>query len=344
MKKPNPEEVLKKKFEKLNHLEEDLVSKSLSNKKSKFNIERILYSCDDGFIILRRYSARQIASFQVITIEDELNNFLKKIPFKTKNGAGLQINLYELLKNTIGLELRIGQTIGIGNEANGIKIGPYIEIDGFVILTRKYSDVQNIEETLLDIYTFLDLKKTQTELDKKVKKLLSEIENKDFLLDYTTLELEEKEKDLQIQKKNLELISSHTQNLESEPIKQILLPNPFNICVLGEVTDSAMIREELNKFFQKLGIEINSWNIDFYNNSKLENSNLLRSLIKGQSKYNLIITGQIFHHSGKGNKKANILSELKNEKYVPHKVGGSPKDKLTSDKVISLINEYINEN
>ena len=343
MKKPNPEVVLRRKFEKLKDLEEDLVSKNLTNKKSRLNIERILYTCDDGFIILRRYSAKPIATFQVFNIENTVSDFLKKIPFKTKSGDGLQLNLFELLRNTIGLELRVGQTIGIGNEANGIKVGDYLEIDGFVILSRKYSEVEDIEEALSDIYTFLNFKETQEKLDREVKGLLSEIGEKDFLLEYKDLELEEKEKNLELQRKNIELISSHTSEKTDQGIKQLCLPDPFNICILGEATDTITIREALNKYYEKIGVGINSWNIDFYNNSKLENSNILRSLIKGQSKYHLIITGQIFHHSGKGNKKANILSELKNEKYIPHKVGGSPKDKLTSDKILTLLNEYINE-
>ena len=62
---------------------------------------------------------------------------------------------------------------------------------------------------------------------------------------------------------------------------------------------------------------------------------------KGQSKYSLIVTGQIFHHSGKGNEKANIIAELSNEKYIPHIIGGSPKDLLTPDGLIEVIHKYL---
>ena len=64
---------------------------------------------------------------------------------------------------------------------------------------------------------------------------------------------------------------------------------------------------------------------------------------KGQSKFSLIVTGQIFHHSGKGNAKANIISELKNEKYIPHSIGSNPKDLLTPEKIIEVIDDYINK-
>ena len=73
-------------------------------------------------------------------------------------------------------------------------------------------------------------------------------------------------------------------------------------------------------------------------------TNILRSLQKGQSKYSLIVTGQIFHHSGKGNTKANIISELKNEKYVPHIIGSNPKDLLTSEKTMEGSKYLIDKN
>ena len=119
------------------------------------------------------------------------------------------------------------------------------------------------------------------------------------------------------------------------------IPIPFNICILGEVSDEALIRKELNQYFQKQGIDANDWGIDFFNNTKLGNSNILRSLQKGQSKYSLIVTGQIFNHSGKGNTKANIISELKNEKYIPHIIGCPPTDILTADKLLDSVHEYL---
>ena len=111
--------------------------------------------------------------------------------------------------------------------------------------------------------------------------------------------------------------------------------------MLGEVSEKSLIRKELNSYFEKIGIKTTEWETDFFNNSKLQSSNVLRSLHKGQSKYSLIITGQIFHHSGKGNTKANIISELKNEKYIHYCVGCNPKDLLTAEKMIETINEFV---
>ena len=125
---------------------------------------------------------------------------------------------------------------------------------------------------------------------------------------------------------------------------QSWIPNPFNICVLGEVSDEVLIRKELNQYFQKQGVDTNDWDIEFFNNTKLGNTSILRSLQKGQSKYSLIVTGQIFHHSGKGNTKANIISELKNEKYIPYIIGSNPKDLLTPEKIIDGIHKYLRTN
>ena len=38
-----------------------------------------------------------------------------------------------------------------------------------------------------------------------------------------------------------------------------------------------------------------------------------------------------------------IISELKNEKYIPHRIGSNPKDFLTPEKIIEVIDEYINK-
>lgn len=250
MKIPKTDEIFKRKFNKLKEIEEDFVSQQFSLKKSKFNIERILYSCEDGFIILRKYSLKNIENFKVINVENDVNSFLKNLPYKSKNGEGLNLNLYELLKHTIGIELRIGQTIGLGTESGGIKIGSYIEIDGFMILTRKYSELENLEETLIDIYKFLELDNIRETLNKKVKGLLLEIEDKNYLIGFKNLELEEKEKELKKGIENLEILSKYNSNeKEFEKTSFEKIPKPFNICVLGEVSDQSIIRKELNYFF-----------------------------------------------------------------------------------------------
>ena len=111
--------------------------------------------------------------------------------------------------------------------------------------------------------------------------------------------------------------------------------------VLGAVSAEDKIIKELQKYFTKHGVDTNNWDIEFFSNTKLQNTDVLRSLVKNQSRYNLIVTGQIFHHSGKGNKKANIISELKNEKYIPHKIGSDPKDLLTPDKALKAVDEFL---
>ena len=85
-----------------------------------------------------------------------------------------------------------------------------------------------------------------------------------------------------------------TQKKSDDDNVEISVTTPFNICILGEVSDEALIRNQLNRYFQKIGVDSVDWSIDFYNNSKLQNSKILRSLQKGQSKYSLIVTGQIF--------------------------------------------------
>ena len=66
----------------------------------------------------------------------------------------------------------------------------------------------------------------------------------------------------------------------------------------------------------------------------------MSGLKKGQTKFNVIMTGQIYNHSGRGNQSANILTELKKEKYIDHIVGSSPKDLLTVDNILEKLDQY----
>lgn len=126
-----------------------------------------------------------------------------------------------------------------------------------------------------------------------------------------------------------------------DAIENIKVKTPLNICILGEVTEEELITKEFQKYFTKINIKPTDWDIQFFNNNKLQRSDILRSLVKGQSKYNIVITGQIHHHSGKGNKKANILSELKNPKYIQHIVGCHPKDILTHEKALIALSDFL---
>jgi type III restriction enzyme len=67
----------------------------------------------------------------------------------------------------------------------------------------------------------------------------------------------------------------------------------------------------------------------------------LPKLKKGQSKFNVIITGQIYSHAGKENASANILTELQKQKYINHIVGCSPREILTCDNILQKLEEYL---
>ena len=183
-----------------------------------------------------------------------------------------------------------------------------------------------------------DKEKENLEWLSDFEKTIDELKDEKFKSELLEMQLNEAQENIETLAKSLNEIQPVNQIKKSVEIEK-----PFNICVLGEVSDQALIRNELNNYFEKIGISVTDWKIEFFNNSKLQNTNVLRSLQKGQSKFAIIVTGQIFHHSGKGNTKANIISELKNEKYIPHIIGSNPKDKLTPNKIIDSIDNYINE-
>jgi len=189
----------------------------------------------------------------------------------------------------------------------------------------------------------LENKKDKSEKDSLELELLEELDKTINELIDTKLKNELLQIDLKRAEVNLKAIGKLVGEKKDEKVT-VKIQKPFNICVLGEVSDEELIMQELQKYFTKQGVGTKDWDIKFYNNTKLQNADVLRSLVKGQSKYNLIITGQIFHHSVKGNKKANIISELKNEKYVPHKIGSDPTDLLTPDKTLTALDSYLKTN
>lgn len=184
-----------------------------------------------------------------------------------------------------------------------------------------------------------DKEKEYLDLLSELDKTINELEDEKLKNELLKMELTEAQENIDTLSENLTYIKPEKTNLEN-----IKVPTPFNICVIGEVSNEEIIYNDLNKYFLKIWVKTTEWSIDFFNNTKLQNSNILRSLQKGQSKYNLIVTGQIYHHSGKGNTKANIISELKNEKYIPHIIGSNPKDLLTPSEIVSKINEYLESN
>lgn len=180
--------------------------------------------------------------------------------------------------------------------------------------------------------------KENLELWSDLAKTIDELKDEKFKRELLEMELTDAQENIETLARSLNEIQP-----TYEIKKSINIETPFIICVLGEVSDQALIRKELNNYFEKVGLSATDWKIEFFNNTKLQNTNVLRSLQIGQSKFSLIVTGQIFHHSGKGNTKANIISELKNEKYIPHTIGSNPKDMLTPDKIVEVIDKYISD-
>lgn len=184
------------------------------------------------------------------------------------------------------------------------------------------------------------LEQEYQELFEEYDKSLSAWDDEKQKRELLELDLEQARIIIEQYKTNLDILSNTFRPSEATPQK-IRVNIPFQICILGEVSDIAQVRYELNSYFEKIGIVSTEWDVDFYNNTKLQNTNIYKTLQKGQTKYNLIVIGQIHHHSGKGNQSANIISELKNEKYIPSIICGSPKDVLTPDRLIKKLNDYL---
>ena len=184
------------------------------------------------------------------------------------------------------------------------------------------------------------LEQEYQELFEEYDKSLSAWDDEKQKRELLELDLEQARIIIEQYKTNIDILSNTFRSSEVLP-KKIRVARPFQICILGEVSDVAQVRCELNSYFEKIGIVSTEWDVDFYNNTKLQNTNIYKTLQKGQTKYNLIVIGQIHHHSGKGNQSANIISELKNEKYIPFIVCGSPKDVLTPDRLIKKLNDYL---
>lgn len=192
-------------------------------------------------------------------------------------------------------------------------------------------------------------------LDSKSEKTSSEIEMLEFLNDFENALLQNDElKDYnQYLEQSLEEAKHTIFELSKQTSRQqkdngiealVKLPKPFNVCIIGESIGEHILLKELTSFFMKLGMSPNEWKLEFCDNKKLRGSNVLKSMIKGQSKYNLLITGQIHAHTAAGNKKSNLITELKNPKYVDHVVGCSPLELLSVEATISSLYQYLLDN
>ena len=117
----------------------------------------------------------------------------------------------------------------------------------------------------------------------------------------------------------------------------------FIILVLGEISGNINnFKESLNNYFSKFNIKPQEWDIEFWNNKVIKKKDI-RCLKEGQTKFNLLITGQIHQHSSKGNKQGNLLTELMKPQYVKRIYGSKPKNLLSADVFVNKIDEYINK-
>ena len=121
------------------------------------------------------------------------------------------------------------------------------------------------------------------------------------------------------------------------------IPRPFKICVVGETVNDGLIKTELRSLFDKHGLKASEWGIDYVNNSKLRKTDVSAKLKRGRSKFNLVVTGQIQHHSTKKDDKQNLLTKLKREIYIDCIVGSHPTHPLTVDDIITKLDNYLYE-
>ena len=193
------------------------------------------------------------------------------------------------------------------------------------VVSAEITEKAREDQELLDLY------------EKELSKAIKNLDNKKLENEILKIDLENATTTIGGLKASL----SYKGETEQRQVSDVKIPDPFNICIAGEVADENLIRKKLQEYFAKYGIKATQWDISFFSNTKLRNSDVLGKLKKGQSKYDIVITGQIYHHSGKGNKSANILTELKKEKYINYIVGCSPKNILTIDNILEKIESYL---
>lgn len=248
------------------------------------------------------------------------------------------------------LKLRAGQDYLTKYERKD-KVRFYIlspdDFDNFFLSVRNQqldSFGSSFEEQLLRYFksaqVLLESKQDTTEQDTLELELYEELNKTLDELKDTKLRNDLLEISLQQAEENLAVIGRAFDRKKKESSETLTIPTPFNICILGEVSNEDVILQALQTYFTRHSIRTNDWSLKFVNNAKLKSSDVLRSLVKGQSKFNLIITAQLHHHAGKANSRSNLISELKNEKYIPHLVGCDPKILLTPDRALETVNAF----
>jgi hypothetical protein len=138
-----------KKINRLSNQEKALSQNDFVTPNQKFKISRKVFGCFDGFIILRTYSANYQESFKLVTTPERIGVFIKKgLPIRRMDG--LVFNLYKLMLNTIGIELKLGSKTGMGVNQGFIFAEPN-RFDAFQILISPNSDMADIADTIEDI-------------------------------------------------------------------------------------------------------------------------------------------------------------------------------------------------
>mgnify|MGYP005862276497 CR=1 FL=1 len=123
-------------------------------KDSKYS-KTILYSCYGGFILYRTYNYNFKNEFYIEIINEDIEDFVKKIPVITKEG--IKLNFYKTLKNTAGFELKLNRTFKLGGLENGIKIG-FFTIDAFEIIVSDNDKINPIVNDLRELLAYEDEK------------------------------------------------------------------------------------------------------------------------------------------------------------------------------------------
>ncbi|MCL5037442.1 MAG: DEAD/DEAH box helicase family protein, partial [Chloroflexi bacterium] len=128
------------------------------------------------------------------------------------------------------------------------------------VVSEKQSEKSEEDRELLELY--------EGELTKAIKNL----DNKKLENEILKIDLQNAEATINSLKDVLVYKPKDATREEKENIK---ISIPFNICVLGEVVDADLIREKLRNFFAKYGLKATDWDIAFYGNFKIRNSDVL---------------------------------------------------------------------
>jgi hypothetical protein len=138
-----------KKINRLSNQEKALSQNDFVTPNQKFKISRQVFGCIDGFIMLRTYSANHQEPFKLFITPERIGVFMKKgLPIRRMDGNFF--NLYLLMLNTIGIELKLGTKTGMGVNQGVIFAEPN-RFDAFQILILPNSDIAGIADTIDDI-------------------------------------------------------------------------------------------------------------------------------------------------------------------------------------------------